>query len=62
METNEAKRELLFKQLIGIVEQLGWQVALAGVKPDEEILGLIVGTEKYVDDITEIVEKSGWSP
>ncbi len=62
METDELKRETLFKALIGIVEQLGWSVALPAVKDDAEIPGLIIGTPKYLDEMLEIVEKSGWKP
>ena len=49
------------KQLIQLLEKLGWCAALPTPDADdEEVSGLIIGTREYVDSVTASLEKTGW--
>lgn len=54
--TEAQYREQLFKELIEIVGELGWQVAIPNGPEDDEVPGLIIGTEEYVNRVTEAME------
>lgn len=45
-------RKQLFTELIEIVGELGWQIAMPEGEEDEEVPGLVIGTEEYVTKIT----------
>lgn len=55
--TEQQYREQLFKELIEIVGELGWVVAIPNGEDNEEVPGLIVGTEEYVDKVSDALEK-----
>jgi hypothetical protein len=57
METEE-KRKQLFKELIEIVGELGWVVAIPEGDLDEEVPGLVVGTEEYVNHVIDAVDEN----
>lgn len=52
-ENEKQYREQLFKELIEIVEELGWNVAIPQVEEDDEVPGLVIGKAEYVDAVTE---------
>lgn len=56
-ETTSQYREQLFKELIQIVGELGWSVAIPDGDDNEEVPGLIIGSSDYVDKVTEAVRK-----
>lgn len=56
-ETEKQYREQLFKELIEIVEELGWNVAIPHVEEDDEVPGLIIGNPEYVEAVTEALEE-----
>ena len=43
----------LFKDLIEIVKELGWDIGLPKVGPDDEVPGMIIGQSSYVKKVTE---------
>lgn len=43
----------LFKELLEIVKELGWTVALPTVGDDEEVPGMVIGTEAYIDKMVK---------
>lgn len=49
-------REQLFKELIEIVGELGWTLALPDGEDDDEVPGMIIGTETYVAKTVEAVD------
>lgn len=53
----EYKRQLL-KELVDIVKDLGWDVALP-MNPESEdyVDGMIIGTTEYVEDICDLLER-----
>lgn len=50
-------REQLFKELIEIVGELGWSVCIPQGPEDEEVPGLIIGTDEYVEKVTRALEE-----
>lgn len=54
--TDEQYRKQLFKELIDIVGELGWNIAFLDSKEDEEVSGLLIGEPDYIDSILEIIE------
>lgn len=54
--TEAAYREQLFKEIIEIVGELGWQIAIPKGNDNDEVPGLIIGTEEYVKEVTEAVD------
>lgn len=55
-DTEGDYRVQLFKELIDIVGELGWQVSIPKGPEDEEAPGLIIGTDSYVKKVTEAVD------
>lgn len=56
--TDSEKRLQLFKELIEIVTEIGWNVALPNCDDEDEVPGMIIGTEAYVDRVTNAVDKA----
>lgn len=48
-DTDEQYNLQLFKDLLEIVKELGWQVALPTVPDDEPVPGMVIGTQEYID-------------
>jgi hypothetical protein len=42
----------LMEQLVKIIEQLGWSVAIPEADEEEDVPGLIIGTQEYVSAVT----------
>jgi len=56
-ETDIEYRKQLLKELIDIVGELGWQVAIPeDIEEEEEVPGLIIGTSEYIDAVTIALE------
>lgn len=43
----------LMEQLIKVIDQLGWSVAVPEGDDDEDVPGLIIGTQEYVSAVTD---------
>ena len=54
MKTLPYEKQLELVQKLGeIAEELGWQIAM--IDSDEEVVtGLILGTEQFISDITQV--------
>lgn len=50
-DTDLDYKKQLMKELIEIVGELGWQVAMPGENEEDEVEGLIIGEPQFVDDI-----------
>lgn len=51
----EYKRQLI-KELVDICTELKWEVAVIDSDENEEVQGLIVGTEEYIQDIVDSID------
>lgn len=49
--TDAEYRMQLFKELIEIVGELGWEVGIPKGDPDEEVPGMVIGRSAYVRKI-----------
>ena len=56
-DTESQYREQLFKELIEIVGELGWSVAIPKGADNEEVPGLIIGSQEYLDRIASAVDR-----
>lgn len=54
--TDGEYRIQLFKELIEIVGELGWQVSIPKGPEDEEVPGMIIGTPEYTTKVLEAVD------
>ena len=55
--------ETQLKNLINMLEELGWTCAFPAADPDDDdapVDGLIIGTQEYVESVTASLEKTGW--
>lgn len=56
-DSDEQYREQLFKELIEITKELGWDVAIPKSNdPNEEVKGLIIGQSDYVENIMNVLD------
>jgi hypothetical protein len=53
--TDAEYRRQLVKELIDIVKELGWDMAVPDIDDHEEVPGLIIGEKTYVDYVVECV-------
>lgn len=60
--TEGAYREQLFKELIEIVGELGWQVSIPKGADNDEVPGLIIGTDEYINKVTDAIEAADARP
>lgn len=43
--------EELYERLLNLIAEIGWSIAIPDVSDDEEVPGLIIGTEEYVGKV-----------
>lgn len=55
-DTDGEYKQQLMKELIEIVGQLGWNIAVPDFGEDEDVPGLVIGEPEYIDKILEILE------
>ena len=48
----------LIKELMGICEELGWDVAIPDTEEDEEVPGLIIGYPEYIEKVLDAVDQA----
>ena len=48
MEEKDATEQIL--EIVKMVTDLGWSIAISG-KDDDPVIGLIIGTDEYIDNI-----------
>ena len=54
----ESPEEDLFLTLVQIVKSMGWSVCIPNIEDDEMVPGMIIGTDEYVNDILNKIEKN----
>ncbi len=52
-DTDHDYKAQLFKELIDIIHELGWSVALPNVDEDSIVPGMIIGEQEYIDSIVD---------
>lgn len=51
-----------FELLIDIIHKVGWTMALPDIPDDEQVPGMIIGTEEFVNDACAGREADYWRP
>ena len=57
-ETDGQYRHQLFKELIEIVTELGWSMAIPKGDDNEEVPGLIVGSDEYLEEVLDKLDRN----
>ena len=52
MKTEQEQMQL-FKELLEIVKEIGWRVALPVIADDEEVSGMVIGTDAYIEKMVK---------
>ena len=42
-----------FEKLIQLIQNLGWDIALPDLNDDDEVPGMVIGNENYVQSVIE---------
>lgn len=50
-DTDLEYKKQLMKELIDIVGELGWQIAMPGNGEEDEVEGLIIGEPQFVEEV-----------
>lgn len=53
---NRAEQEELIADLFEIVKELGWNIGIPGEEEDEVVSGLVIGTNDFINNMTEQFE------
>lgn len=55
-DTDLEYKKQLMKELIDIVGELGWQIAMPGSDDEDEVEGLIIGEPQFVNHVTQLMD------
>lgn len=58
MSDEEEEFNTDFEQLIKIVQKFGWSVAIPDIHEEDVLPGLIIGTDEYIETITDMIPDS----
>lgn len=45
--------EELLQKLIDILKEADWGICIPNLKPDDDVPGMIIGTDEYIKSITD---------